>query len=83
MLGNTFRIPALVATMAATVDHISQGRFTLSIGATRGWREHPAGADGRPTKMETLQRYHGAPTGRADEQQPLARRGPRCKNLSD
>ena len=42
VLGNTYRNPGLVAKMAGTIDHISHGRFTLSIGA--GWflREHEA-----------------------------------------
>lgn len=42
VLGNTYRSPGLVAKMAGTIDHISHGRFTLSIGA--GWfkREHEA-----------------------------------------
>ncbi len=37
---NLFRTPALVARMAATIDHVSDGRFELGIGA--GWhrREH-------------------------------------------
>ena len=40
VLGNTYRNPGLVAKMAGSIDHISHGRFTLSIGA--GWfeREH-------------------------------------------
>ncbi len=36
--GNTYRHPAVVANMAATVDRISDGRFTLGIGA--GWQEN-------------------------------------------
>ena len=38
--GNTYRHPCVTAKMAATLDHISGGRFNLGIGA--GWfeREH-------------------------------------------
>ncbi|MEV6302746.1 LLM class flavin-dependent oxidoreductase [Actinoplanes sp. NPDC051861] len=34
--GNTYRHPAVVANMAATVDQITGGRFTLGVGA--GWQ---------------------------------------------
>ena len=34
-LGNTYRNPAHVAKIAGTIDTMSEGRFTLAIGA--GW----------------------------------------------
>ncbi|UQU67315.1 TIGR03560 family F420-dependent LLM class oxidoreductase [Couchioplanes caeruleus] len=64
--GNTYRHPAVVANMAATVDHITGGRFTLGMGA--GWQvnEHEQyGIELPPVKqlldrfVEALQVLHG------------------------
>ncbi len=40
--GNTYRNPALIAKMAATIDEISGGRVILGIGAGWNIREHEA-----------------------------------------
>jgi F420-dependent oxidoreductase-like protein len=42
----TFRLPALLANAAATVDHISEGRIELGLGA--GWMEREHRAYGFP-----------------------------------
>ena len=43
---NTLRHPALLAKMAATIDHISDGRLNLALGA--GWNEFEHEAYGIP-----------------------------------
>jgi len=44
--GNTYRHPAVLAKMAATIDHISNGRLEFGIGA--GWHEDEHSAYGIP-----------------------------------
>jgi F420-dependent oxidoreductase-like protein len=44
--GNPYRHPAVLANMAATFDHFSNGRLDLGIGA--GWNEEEANAYGTP-----------------------------------
>jgi|SRR6185437_11501228 len=40
--GNTYRHPAVLANMGATVDHIAQGRLDFGIGAAWNEQEHAA-----------------------------------------
>jgi F420-dependent oxidoreductase-like protein len=58
--GNTYRHPAVLAKMAATVDHISEGRLVLGLGA--GWQvnEHEAYGIGLPAVGERLARLDEA-----------------------
>ena len=60
VLGNTYRNPALVAKMAATVDQISHGRFTLGIGAAWFKREHEAYGWDFPSMRERQDRFEEA-----------------------
>ena len=58
--GNTYRHPAVLAKMAATVDHISEGRVVLGIGS--GWQENEHQKYGLPfyTVAERLKRLDEA-----------------------
>lgn len=60
VVGNTYRHPAILAKMAASVDHISGGRFVLGLGAS--WQENEHRAFGIPfyTLAERLSRLDEA-----------------------
>lgn len=60
VLGNTYRNPAHVAKIAGTIDTMSEGRFTLAIGA--GWyeREHEAYGWVFPSMKERQDRFEEA-----------------------
>lgn len=60
VLGNTYRNPGHTALIAGTLDTISQGRFTLGIGA--GWyeREHTAYGWQFPSMKERQDRLEEA-----------------------
>lgn len=55
--GNTYRHPAVLANMAATVDQVSGGRFVLGIGA--GWQvnEHEQYGIELPPVRERVDRF--------------------------
>ncbi|MGH9113731.1 MAG: TIGR03560 family F420-dependent LLM class oxidoreductase [Acidimicrobiales bacterium] len=57
VLGNTYRHPAVVANMAATIDHVSGGRLTLGLGA--GWQvnEHEQYGIDLPPVRERVDRF--------------------------
>jgi F420-dependent oxidoreductase-like protein len=58
--GNTYRHPAVLAKMATTVDHISNGRLEFGLGA--GWHEYEHQVYGIPfhTVRERLERLDEA-----------------------
>ena len=58
--GNTYRPPALVAKEAATIDHITNGRLVLGLGA--GWfeTEHVAYGYPFPSPGERVARFREA-----------------------
>ncbi len=58
--GNTYRNPALLAKMAATVDQISNGRLILGIGAAWFQREHEAFGWAFPSIKERCDRLEEA-----------------------
>ena len=60
VLGNTYRNPAHTAKIAGTIDTMSEGRFTLAIGA--GWykREHEAYGWEFPSMKERQDRFEEA-----------------------
>ena len=55
--GMTYRHPAVLANMAATVDHVTDGRFTLGVGA--GWQvnEHEQYGIDLPPVKQRLDRF--------------------------
>jgi F420-dependent oxidoreductase-like protein len=60
VLGNTYRHPAVVANMAATLDHLARGRLVLGLGA--GWMqtEHDGYGIPLPAPRERLERLDEA-----------------------
>ena len=62
VLSNTFRHPAVLANMAASLDHVAGGRFTLGLGA--GWLQSEHDGYGLPfgTMRERIERLDEALT---------------------
>ena len=73
---NTFRDPALVAKMATTLDHISNGRAILGIGAAWFEEEHEAFGlafgDGPPERLRWLSEALPIIRGMLDGTEPTA-----------
>jgi F420-dependent oxidoreductase-like protein len=74
---NTFRNPAVVAKMATTLDHISNGRAILGIGAAWFDEEHEAFGlefgSGPPERLRWLSEALPIIRGMLDGEQPTAR----------
>ena len=75
---NTFRHPALLAKMAATLDHISEGRLILALGA--GWHEAEHAAFGIPLpplreRMERLEEAAALLRAVMEAEKPVTFRG--------
>ncbi|MFV2089654.1 MAG: LLM class F420-dependent oxidoreductase [Pseudomonadales bacterium] len=60
VIGNTYRHPAVLAKMAATLDHITGGRVVLGLGS--GWQENEHSQYGIPfyTVADRLKRLNEA-----------------------
>jgi alkanesulfonate monooxygenase SsuD/methylene tetrahydromethanopterin reductase-like flavin-dependent oxidoreductase (luciferase family) len=73
---NTFREPTLTAKMATTLDHISNGRAILGIGAAWFKEEHEAFGEGPPERLRWLGEALPIMRGMLDGTEPSAT-GPR------
>ena len=62
VLGCTYRHPAVVANMAATMDHITGGRFVLGLGAGGQRNEHVAYGLALPSISRRLDAFEEACT---------------------
>ena len=81
VLGNTYRHPALLGRMAATLDHVATGRFVLGLGAgwhapehaMYGWRLPPPGerVEMLHSAVRVLQQMWNEPTGATLEAPPF------------
>ena len=75
---NTFRNPALVAKMATTLDHLSNGRAILGIGAAWFGEEHEAFGlefgSGPPERLRWLAEALPVIRGMLDGTEPSATR---------